>query len=1475
MNQKTLNLFLFILISVVFLSITACKNPFSEDDGSSIESGYHPGINLSLQKSTIVVSSSTVMSGQSVTFTVQLNDNFGNPFIDDKTIAFSLTGGTSTGTISTITKEGYGKYSATFSALGAGSPVSISATVNGENITSASPTLQVISGNYSLANSVVSIGSSSIQSGNSTTVTLSTFDTGGNPITTGGMTVSFATSGGTSTGTFSSVTDNNDGTYTATFTGVLSGSATSISASIYSNALTSTLPTVTVTPGTLSLAQSAISLSGSSLASGSSITATLTTKDAAGNLLGASGAGKTVVFSNSGGTSTGSWSATSDNSNGTYSATFTGVNSGSATSVMATINASSITSSLPALTVTPGSISLAQSIVSVSSATISSGSSVTLTLTVKDAAGNSLTSGGATVVFSVSGGTSTGTVSSTTDNNNGTYTATFTGTLAGTAKTINATIGGSNVTSTLPTVTVTPGVFNLLSSLVTVSSATLVSGNSLTVTLTAKDAAGNSNPTGITTVSFNASSGSFGTVTNTGNGVYTASYTGALVGTYTITGYINTSAVLGSTGSVTVSTGSVSLAQSVITLSSNTVASGSLITATLTAKDAAGNSLTTGGLTVVFSNTGGTSTGAFSATTDNNNGTYAANFQGTLSGSATSITATIGGASISSTLPTVTVTPGPFDLNQSTISGSTTATSGVATTLTLNAKDAAGNSNPTGVTSVTFFVSFAVPGTGTFGSVTNAGNGAYTCPFTGTTAGMALILAKINGTNIGAGGGIAVTISPGTASQLVFSTQPSNSVNGVNLATSPAVTVKDVNNNIVTSYATAISMSIGTNPGSGSLSGTTSVTPTSGVSTFNNLQIDTAGTGYTLTATSGSLSVTSSTFNVVSYKPTTVTTTLSQPLEYYSIDNTTAITPTYSSATVTAGGQVPALGGQVPTGTPSVSGTGVVPPLAGSTVGSGSSAYDASTSFTATVNVSANLPSGATSACLIQSPFNAVSCLLPSFNISSAQLTTTGNLTVRVYASNGGPLDYLDTSVIPVKRKVIEKFMSGIPTGNFHDMSYGETNESVTLNSKMYFIAANAGGFQKLFVTDGTTITQLPNTCGAETCHDKPYYLTVFNNKVYFIAVSDNSGLNTKLYSTDGVTITQVSNTRNNQAAWDYTNAGLYKAQNQPIVSNNQLLIRLINSNGFSKLYGVDTSGNLTQVSNTKNNNSVSDNVHFLTEYNGNAYFTAANSTGNFRKIYKYDGSIITQISNTTSNNGATDGVYMFPIATSNGLFFWANNSSAAVKLFKYDGTSVSQISNIISDQSMNDSAAVSSKVFAQINLDGKYVFYNQNINSIVVNKIFQTDGTSLIQISNTMNNQTGSDNLYQFRPQHILNGELYFGANNPSGHKKLYKTDGTTVTQVSNINNGATDDAYPIGVFDNDLYFEAKDPSGFYKLYKTNGTEVLKVADFNPGQHDFDDQIYNCNGLYPVFWVSGSSAYISVTNTNTCVDTLYRIRNQ
>src|SRR6185503_12982381 len=65
--------------------------------------------------------------------------------------------------------------------------------------------------------------------------------------------------------------------------------------------------------------------------------------------------------------------------------------------------------------------------------------------------------------------------------------------------------------------------------------------------------------------------------------------------------------------------------------------------------------------------------------------------------------------------------------------------------------------------------------------------------------------------------------------------------------------VQDSFGNTVTTSSASIAVAIGTNPGGGTLSGTTTATAVSGVASFSNLSINKVGTGYTLTAASAPL----------------------------------------------------------------------------------------------------------------------------------------------------------------------------------------------------------------------------------------------------------------------------------------------------------------------------------------------------------------------------------------------------------------------------------------------------------------------------------------------------------------------------------------------------------------------------------------------------------------------------------------------
>ena len=96
----------------------------------------------------------------------------------------------------------------------------------------------------------------------------------------------------------------------------------------------------------------------------------------------------------------------------------------------------------------------------------------------------------------------------------------------------------------------------------------------------------------------------------------------------------------------------------------------------------------------------------------------------------------------------------------------------------------------------------------------------------------------------------AFTVNPAAASQLAFAQQPSTVAAGSAISPSIVVDVEDQYGNIVTSNSSNVTLSINTGPGA--IGGTDTVAASSGVATFSNVKLNTAG-AYTLAASDGSL----------------------------------------------------------------------------------------------------------------------------------------------------------------------------------------------------------------------------------------------------------------------------------------------------------------------------------------------------------------------------------------------------------------------------------------------------------------------------------------------------------------------------------------------------------------------------------------------------------------------------------------------
>jgi adhesin/invasin len=270
--------------------------------------------------------------------------------------------------------------------------------------------------------------------------------------------------------------------------------------------------------------------------------------------------------------------------------------------------------------------------------------STTSTITVqgKDSAGTNVTTGGATVVVN----TNLGTIGSVTDHNNGTYTATLTSSASAGTATVGATLGGAALTHTA-TVTFAGAAALATTTIVAVPTALTGNGSTTsTITVQAKDAAGNNLSTGGATIIVTTNLGTIGSVTDHSNGTYTATLTSsASAGTATVGATLGGTAIA-QTATVTFA-GPISLLTSTITPSLASIAGDGVTTSTITvqAKDAASNNLSTGGATIVVNS----SAGVIGAVTDHANGTYTATLTSSVGAATATVGATIGGTAITNT----------------------------------------------------------------------------------------------------------------------------------------------------------------------------------------------------------------------------------------------------------------------------------------------------------------------------------------------------------------------------------------------------------------------------------------------------------------------------------------------------------------------------------------------------------------------------------------------------------------------------------------------------------------------------------------------------------------------------------------------------------------------------------------------------------------------------------------------------------
>ncbi|MDF5690152.1 invasin domain 3-containing protein [Aquirufa aurantiipilula] len=873
-------------VFVATLGAAAVKSGTGSQTQSTIT--YTPGA-ADATASTLTPTSASITANGSSTqvLTVTAKDVNGNNLTAGGATV-TITKSSGSGTIGSVTDNGNGTYTATVtSPTATGSGVFV-ATLGGAQVKSGTgsqtqSTITYTPGAADATASTLTPTSASITANGSSTqvLTVTAKDANGNNLTAGGATVTITKSSGT--GTIGSVTDNGNGTYTATVTSpTATGSgvfvATLGGAQVKSGTGSQTQSTITYIPGAADATASTLTPTSASITANGSSTQvlTVTAKDANGNNLTAGGA--TVTITKSSGT--GTIGSVTDNGNGTYTATVTSPTATGSGIFVATLGGAQVKSGTGSQTqstiiYTPGAADATVSTLTPTSASITANGSSTqiLTVTAKDANGNNLTAGGATVTITQSSGT--GTIGSVTDNSNGTYTATVTSPTAAGSGVFVATLGAAPVkngtgSQTQSTITYTAGV---ATKLVVSNIAQQTAGTGFAVTVTLTDVNGNpvlATADGTVTLTLKTGTGTLGgTLTGTilsGNSAVTISgvtYTKAETGVVlTATGSLagNVSGKVGDSNAFNVVAGAADATASTLTPTSASITANGSSTQvlTVTAKDANGNNLTAGGATVTITKSSGT--GTIGSVTDNGNGTYTATVTSPTATGSGVFVATLGAAPVKSgtgsqTQSTITYIPGAADAAVSTLtptSASITANGSSTQILTVTAKDANGNNLTAGGATVTITKS---SGTGTIGSVTDNGNGTYTATVTSPTAtGSGVFVATLGAAPVKNGTGSqtqsTITYTAGVATKLVVSNIAQQTA-GTGFAVT--VTLTDVNGNAVNATADG-TVTLTLKTGNGTLGGTLTGTILSGNSavTISGVTYTKAETGVVLTAT-GSL----------------------------------------------------------------------------------------------------------------------------------------------------------------------------------------------------------------------------------------------------------------------------------------------------------------------------------------------------------------------------------------------------------------------------------------------------------------------------------------------------------------------------------------------------------------------------------------------------------------------------------------------
>ncbi|MFI2104620.1 invasin domain 3-containing protein, partial [Isoptericola sp. NPDC019693] len=713
------------------------------------------------------------------TVTVTLLDGYGNAVT---TGGHDVAVETSAGTLGEVTDNGDGTYTATLTASDTAQVATLEFLV-GEDRATATATVAFVPGETDLDESTITAAPSSLTADgvSQSEVRVTLLDALGNVVGAGGADVVVATD----RGSVGDVVDNGDGTYTAILTAPTSPGTATLTATVDGAALTATA-TVTFLAGSPDAAASSIAASPTTItADGESrSTVTVTVRDAQSTVLVDGGAD--VALS----TDAGALSDVVDNEDGTYSATLTSATTVGTATVGFTVNgvqgAGRATVAFVAGAADPASATITAEPPTV---TADGTATSTLTVTLVDAHGNRVTTGGTAVTMA----STLGSLGSVIDNGDGTSTAFLSSEVAGDA-TVSFTVAGVDADATAD-VEFVAGAADAATSTIEADPATITADGTSesTVTVTLHDAQGNPLTASGGEVTMTADAGELSVVTDESDGTYTATLASSTeVETATVTFALDgvagedSAEVAFVAGEASASTSTIEADPASITADGDATS-----TVTVTLLDAQGNPVGASGGDVTMA----TTAGELGAVTDHLDGTYTA----TLTSSKTAGTATVSFAlddEDADATAEVTFTAGVASTATSTIEADpTTITADGASTsiVTVTLQDAYGNPLTASGGTVTMATD-----AGSLDEVTDNQDGTYTAELTSsTTAGTATLTFAVDGAEADKSASVAFVAGAADAARSTIAADPTQLTADGTSTSTVTVTLLDAQGNAV------------------------------------------------------------------------------------------------------------------------------------------------------------------------------------------------------------------------------------------------------------------------------------------------------------------------------------------------------------------------------------------------------------------------------------------------------------------------------------------------------------------------------------------------------------------------------------------------------------------------------------------------------------------------------------------------------